>query len=103
MTRETILARLLQPGVAAIIRADGSERLIDAGRALIEGGVSAIEITMTPPNALKVIADFIRAGCVAVAAGGSLVGKEILKNRDWDKLKGLASAFVAAVAKAREK
>ena len=48
------------PGVVAIIRADNSEQLIDACSALIEGGVSGIEVTMTTPNAMKVIADVRR-------------------------------------------
>jgi 2-dehydro-3-deoxyphosphogluconate aldolase/(4S)-4-hydroxy-2-oxoglutarate aldolase len=215
MTKDQIISGLLTPGVVAIIRADNSEQLIDASRALIDGGVSGIEITMTTPNALKVIADvrrvfgdkvlagvgsildaktaeaaieagaeyvitpvlkpdviafcnrigkpifsgsytpteaqtayelgadfikifpaeglgpkyiqsirgplphlkivptggvdvntagdFIKAGCVAVAAGSTLVSKDILKNRDWAKLTDLAAQFIAAVAKARGK
>lgn len=215
MTKDQIISGLLTPGVVAIIRADSSEQLIDASRALIDGGVSGIEVTMTTPNALKVIADvckvfgdkalvgvgsvldaktaeaalaagaqyvvtpvlkpeviaycnrvgkpifsgsytpteaqtsyelgadfikifpadglgpkyisairgplphlkivptggvdvntagdFIKAGCVAVAAGSSLVSKDILKNKDWARLSDLASQFIAAVAKARAK
>jgi len=215
MNKAHIIERLLGPGVVAIIRADNSEQLIDASRALIEGGISGIEVTMTTPNALKVIADvckvfgdkalvgvgsvldvktaqaaldagaeyvvtpvlkpeviafcrsvdkpifagcyspteaqtahelgtdfvkifpadglgpayirairgplphlrivptggvdvntagdFIKAGCVAVAAGSSLVSKEILQNKDWAKLTSLAAQFIAAVAKARGK
>jgi 2-dehydro-3-deoxyphosphogluconate aldolase/(4S)-4-hydroxy-2-oxoglutarate aldolase len=215
MTKPDIIQRILHPGIVAIIRADNSEQLIEASRALIEGGIPGIEITMTTPNALKVIADvratfgdrvlagvgsvldvktaaaaleagaeyvvtpvlrpeviaycnqadkpilagaytpteaqtatelgadfvkifpadglgpkyisairgplphlkiiptggvdvntagdFIRAGCVAVAAGSSLVSKEILQNKDWNKLRDLAAAFVAAVAQARPK
>jgi 2-dehydro-3-deoxyphosphogluconate aldolase/(4S)-4-hydroxy-2-oxoglutarate aldolase len=214
MTKDQIISGLLTPGVVAIIRADSSEQLIDASRALIDGGVSGIEVTMTTPNALKVIAevcrvfgdkaivgvgsvldaktaeaaieagaeyvitpvlkpeviaycnkvgkpifagsytpteaqtayelgadfikifpadglgpkyiqgirgplphlkivptggvdvntagDFIKAGCVAVAAGSSLVSKDILKNKDWAKLTDLASQFISAVAKARK-
>jgi 2-dehydro-3-deoxyphosphogluconate aldolase/(4S)-4-hydroxy-2-oxoglutarate aldolase len=215
MTKDRIIDGLLTPGVVAIIRADNSEQLIHASRALIDGGVSGIEITMTTPNALQVIADvrrafgdkvlagvgsvldvktaeaaiaagaeyvitpvlkpdviafctrigkpifsgsytpteaqtayelgadfikifpaeglgpkyiqsirgplphlkivptggvdvntagdFIKAGCVAVAAGSSLVSKEILKKQDWTKLTDLAAQFIAAVAKARGK
>jgi 2-dehydro-3-deoxyphosphogluconate aldolase/(4S)-4-hydroxy-2-oxoglutarate aldolase len=215
MTKEQIIERILNPGVVAIIRADNSEQLIDASRALIDGGISGIEVTMTTPNALKVIADvcrvfgdkalvgvgsvldpktaqaaieagakyvvtpvlkpeviaycksvnttilsgsytpteaqtgyelgadftkifpadglgpkyisairgplphlkivptggvdvntageFIKAGCVAVAAGSTLVSKDILKNKDWAKLTDLAGQFIAAVAKARGK
>ena len=215
MNKDQIITGLLTPGVVAIIRADNSEQLIHASRALIDGGISGIEITMTTPNALKVIADvrrefgdkvlagvgsildaktaeaaieagaeyvitpvlkpeviafcnragkpifsgsytpteaqtayelgadfikifpadglgpkyiqgirgplphlkivptggvdvhtagdFIKAGCVAVAAGSSLVSKDILKNQDWAKLTDLAAQFIAVVAKARGK
>ena len=47
--------------------------------------------------------EFIKAGCAAVAAGGSLVGKDVLKSRDWAKLTETARAFVRAVAAARGK
>ncbi|MBN2447118.1 MAG: bifunctional 4-hydroxy-2-oxoglutarate aldolase/2-dehydro-3-deoxy-phosphogluconate aldolase [Phycisphaerae bacterium] len=42
-------------GLVAIIRAPGSEQLIDAVNALRDGGVTCIEVTMTTPNALDVI------------------------------------------------
>lgn len=204
---------MLNPGVVAVIRADSSEQLMDVARALVQGGVTAMEVTMTTPNALAVIecvtrelgdqilmgvgtvldtetcrmallagaqfvvtpvlkpdvialcnrysipivsgaytptealtaheagadfikifpadglgpnyikalkaplpqlqiiptggvdvntaGDFIRAGCAAVAAGSSLVSKEILKSGDWAKLSETAQAFVRAVADAR--
>jgi len=60
MTKPEILDRILNPGIVAIIRADSSEQLIDAARALYEGGVTAMEVTMTTPNALQVIADVRR-------------------------------------------
>lgn len=212
MKSQTI-ERMLHPGVVAVIRADGSEQLMNVAHALLAGGVTAMEITMTTPNALQVIADvkremgervlmgvgtvldaqtarmallagaqfvvtpvmrpeiiavcnrysvpivcgaytptealaaheagadfikifpadglgpdyikairaplpqlqiiptggvdvhtagdFIRAGCVAVAAGGSLVSKSVLASRDWDALGETARAFVRAVAEAR--
>jgi 2-dehydro-3-deoxyphosphogluconate aldolase/(4S)-4-hydroxy-2-oxoglutarate aldolase len=214
MMKHQIMAGLLDPGVVAIIRADSSDQLADACEALVAGGVTAVEVTMTTPNALGVIrevtgrmgrrilmgvgtvldditarlaieagaeyvvtpvlrpdvislcrryskpvlcgcytptealaaheagadfiklfpadglgpkyiaaikaplpqleivptggvtvdtcADFIRAGCVAVAAGSSLVSKEILKNRDWARLTVTASQFVKNVAAARK-
>ncbi|MFN0165537.1 MAG: bifunctional 4-hydroxy-2-oxoglutarate aldolase/2-dehydro-3-deoxy-phosphogluconate aldolase, partial [Bryobacteraceae bacterium] len=42
-------------GVVAVIRADKADDLIDVGRALRQGGVKFIEITMTVPGALAVI------------------------------------------------
>jgi 2-dehydro-3-deoxyphosphogluconate aldolase/(4S)-4-hydroxy-2-oxoglutarate aldolase len=57
MTKPEIIARLLDPGIVAIIRADSSEQLLDAAAALLAGGVTAMEVTMTTPNALAVIGD----------------------------------------------
>ncbi|MDX1933376.1 MAG: bifunctional 4-hydroxy-2-oxoglutarate aldolase/2-dehydro-3-deoxy-phosphogluconate aldolase [Capsulimonadales bacterium] len=213
MNKTQILERMLHPGVIAVLRADSSAQLLDVAAALEAGGVTCMEVTMTTPNALKVIeqvaermgsrvcigvgtvldaetarmallsgaqyvvtpvmkpdiihlcnrysrpivcgaytptealsahengadfikifpadglgpnyikaikaplpqleiiptggvdvhtaGDFIRAGCAAVAAGGSLVSKEVLKTSDWGKLTEVARAFVTAVAQAR--
>jgi len=51
----TTLQALKETGVVAVIRADKAEDLVDVGRALREGGVKFIEITMTVPGALGVI------------------------------------------------
>lgn len=213
MEKQKILERMVHPGVVAVIRADSSAQLMDVAKALEAGGVTAMEVTMTTPNAIDVIravraemgdrvlmgvgtvldtetcraallagaqfvvtpvmkpdviqlcnrysvpivagaytptealaaheagadfikispadglgpgyikalkaplpqlqiiptggvdihtaGDFIRAGCAAVAAGGSLVSKEVLKSGDWAKLSDTARAFVKAVADAR--
>jgi len=207
------IERMLNPGVVAVIRADSSEQLMDVARALEAGGVTAMEVTMTTPDAIEVIravrkemgsrvlmgvgtvldtetcrtallagaqfvvtpvmkpdvialcnrysvpivagaytptealaaheagadfikifpadglgpgyikalkaplpqlqiiptggvdvdtaGDFIRAGCAAVAAGGSLVSKGVLQSKEWDRLTETARRFVQAVATAR--
>lgn len=46
---------MLHPGVVAVIRADSSEQLLDVARALAGGGVTAMEVTMTTPNAIQTI------------------------------------------------
>ncbi len=46
---------LKETGVVAVIRADRAEDLIDVSRALRQGGVKFVEITMTVPGALGVI------------------------------------------------
>jgi len=50
-----MLEKLESCGVVAAIRADSSERLIDVAKALEAGGAKFIEVTMSTPNALKVI------------------------------------------------
>ncbi|XHR27054.1 MAG: bifunctional 4-hydroxy-2-oxoglutarate aldolase/2-dehydro-3-deoxy-phosphogluconate aldolase [Chthoniobacteraceae bacterium] len=60
-----------------------------------------LQIIPTGGVNLQTIDAFIKAGCVAVGAGSSLVSKEVLKNKDWKKLTETAAAFVEAIKKAR--
>ena len=53
--RMTALKRILDTGIAAVIRAQSSEHLMRVADAIKEGGVDVIEVTMTTPNALQVI------------------------------------------------
>jgi 2-dehydro-3-deoxyphosphogluconate aldolase/(4S)-4-hydroxy-2-oxoglutarate aldolase len=55
VTASEIIRQIETSGLVAIIRASGSEELIDAVQALRQGGVTCIEVTMTTPNALEVI------------------------------------------------
>jgi len=54
-SKERTLQALTETGVVAVIRADKAEDLVNVGRALRQGGVKFIEITMTVPGALAVI------------------------------------------------
>ncbi|MBM3883456.1 MAG: bifunctional 4-hydroxy-2-oxoglutarate aldolase/2-dehydro-3-deoxy-phosphogluconate aldolase [Verrucomicrobia bacterium] len=60
-TRENRIARLVEPGIIAIIRAPNAAVVLPAARALLEGGVLAIEVTMTTPQALNAIRDVQQA------------------------------------------
>lgn len=55
MSKETNLQRVLDSGIVAIVRSPDSQQLVDVARALADGGVEVIEITMTVPDALDVI------------------------------------------------
>ena len=55
LRRDRNLQIILETGIIAVIRAQSSEQLVDVAKALREGGVKAIEVTMTTPNALEVI------------------------------------------------
>jgi len=54
--RSAVLAEIETTGVVAVIRADSGKQLVDTCRALVAGGVTACEITMTTPNAIEAIA-----------------------------------------------
>jgi 2-dehydro-3-deoxyphosphogluconate aldolase/(4S)-4-hydroxy-2-oxoglutarate aldolase len=51
-----ILRRIRNQKVIALIRADSPDSLLECARALAAGGLSIIELTMTTPNALGVLA-----------------------------------------------
>lgn len=61
-----------------------------------------LQVIPTGGVTVDTAADFINAGCVALAAGSSLVSKDVLKNSDWKQLSETASAFVEAIRKARD-
>jgi 2-dehydro-3-deoxyphosphogluconate aldolase/(4S)-4-hydroxy-2-oxoglutarate aldolase len=56
MTGNENLQRVLDSGIVAILRAPSSEQLINVARALFEGGIDVIEVTLTVPDALEVLA-----------------------------------------------
>ena len=55
MEKEKRLELMRETGVVAIMRANSPDQLLSAADAIKEGGVNAIEVTMTTPGALDVI------------------------------------------------
>ncbi len=62
-----------------------------------------LQIIPTGGVTVETAGGFIDAGCVALAAGSSLVSKDVLKRGNWKALSATAAAFVEAVKKARAK
>ena len=58
--KSEIISLLTDPGVIAVVRAQKVEQVLPLSEALIEGGVIAIEITMTTPNAIGAIREAAR-------------------------------------------
>src|SRR5947208_11280744 len=56
-TKSEIISLLTNPGIVAVVRAQSAEQVGPLSEALIAGGVIAIEITMTTPNAIAAISD----------------------------------------------
>jgi 2-dehydro-3-deoxyphosphogluconate aldolase / (4S)-4-hydroxy-2-oxoglutarate aldolase len=46
---------LLKPGIVAVVRALSAEQVIPLAEALVAGGIHAVEITMTTPDAIEAI------------------------------------------------
>lgn len=55
MSRDACVKQVLETGIVAIVRSHDSQQLVEVARALVDGGVTVIEITMTVPHALDVI------------------------------------------------
>ena len=54
-TKAEIMSLLMNPGIIAVVRAQSAAQVPLLSEALIAGGVIAIEITMTTPNAIEAI------------------------------------------------
>lgn len=95
-SRSEIISLLTHPGIIAVVRTDKTEQVPLVCEALIAGGVIALEITFTVPNALDAIREASRrfstqalvgAGTVlnaatcreAIAAGAEFVVSPIAK------------------------
>jgi 2-dehydro-3-deoxyphosphogluconate aldolase/(4S)-4-hydroxy-2-oxoglutarate aldolase len=61
MSKDTDLRRVLDCGVVAVVRSPDSQQLVEVARALADGGVTVVEITMTVPDALDVVRQVRRA------------------------------------------
>lgn len=70
MDKETVLTRIQEAGIVAVVRAETSEQAVRIADACMEGGVAAIELTFTVPQADKVIADLAKR----YADGGIILG-----------------------------
>ena len=77
MPKLASINRLLTPGIIAILRSPTGAKLIDAAKAALAGGVTAMEVTMTTPGALNVIRDTKRAlGDQIIMGVGSVLDSE---------------------------
>jgi 2-dehydro-3-deoxyphosphogluconate aldolase / (4S)-4-hydroxy-2-oxoglutarate aldolase len=54
-SKNQVISMLADPGIIAVVRAQRADQVIPLSQALIEGGVVAVEITMTTPNAIAAI------------------------------------------------
>lgn len=72
--RSTLISRLVSPGIISVVRTDHPRQVPSICEALLAGGVIAIEITFTVPNALEVIRDACRQfGSQALIGAGTVL------------------------------
>jgi len=77
MSKSSTLARLLDGGIVAVLRAPRGELLADAAEALAAGGVEAVEVTFTVPRAHRVLEQVAdRLGDRIVLGAGTVLDPE---------------------------
>lgn len=77
MTRQAIAERIIEIGILPVVRAASGAEAIAVGDALGEGGIRALEITMTVPGAVNVIAEAVaRYGDEFLIGAGTVLDAE---------------------------
>ena len=99
-----IVSRLLDPGIIAVIRTERADQVMPVCEALLAGGVSALEITLTVPDALKLIGVASRQfGARAVVGAGSVLNaaaaREVLDAGAEYLVSPITRAEIAAVGR----
>jgi 2-dehydro-3-deoxyphosphogluconate aldolase / (4S)-4-hydroxy-2-oxoglutarate aldolase len=73
-SRANIIQLLTHPGVVAVIRTPQADQVLPVCEALLAGGIHALEITLTVPNALAVLKEATRTfGSAAVVGAGTIL------------------------------
>ena len=72
VTAQTVVDRIAAAGVIAVVRAPSAEAAVRTGLALAAGGVSAIEVTFSTPDAPAAIAE-LRAADAGLLVGAGTV------------------------------
>jgi 2-dehydro-3-deoxyphosphogluconate aldolase/(4S)-4-hydroxy-2-oxoglutarate aldolase len=77
MTRESVVERIIEVGILPVVRAASAAEAIAVADALGDGGIRALEITMTVPGAVKVIAEAVtRYGDTFLIGAGTVLDAE---------------------------
>lgn len=73
MTKEEVRRRILEVGICPVVRAQSPEQALAATEAVCAGGIPVVEITMTVPGAVEVIAELSRTAGKDVLVGAGTV------------------------------
>jgi 2-dehydro-3-deoxyphosphogluconate aldolase/(4S)-4-hydroxy-2-oxoglutarate aldolase len=73
MTKAEITKKIVDIGVVPVVRAASAAQAIAAAEAVCAGGISVVEVTMTVPGAIEVIAQLVKTMGSAVLVGAGTV------------------------------
>jgi 2-dehydro-3-deoxyphosphogluconate aldolase/(4S)-4-hydroxy-2-oxoglutarate aldolase len=72
MSREEVRARITEVGIVSAIRASSPEDALFAAQAVASGGIPIVELTMTVPGAIEVIAHMVRNAPELIVGAGTV-------------------------------
>jgi 2-dehydro-3-deoxyphosphogluconate aldolase/(4S)-4-hydroxy-2-oxoglutarate aldolase len=75
--RQDLIEELTSARAVAVLRANGASSAAAAARAIVAGGVRAIEVTMTVPDAYEVMQQLAGDGSLILGAGTVLTAEEV--------------------------
>jgi 2-dehydro-3-deoxyphosphogluconate aldolase/(4S)-4-hydroxy-2-oxoglutarate aldolase len=77
MSKADVLHRIREVGIVPVVRAESADEAGRAIAAIVAGGVPVLEVTMTVPGAVSLIADLCRRfGSDAVVGAGTVLDPE---------------------------
>lgn len=76
MDKKAVLERITSTGLVPVIRAQSADEAAAVVEAIQAGGLSVLEITMTVPNAVQLIADVVRRAPGALVGAGTVLDPE---------------------------
>jgi 2-dehydro-3-deoxyphosphogluconate aldolase/(4S)-4-hydroxy-2-oxoglutarate aldolase len=75
--RNSVLKTMVDTGVVAVMRTSSSEELVNVARALKDGGLVTMEVTLTVPGALDAIANIAKVmGNEVIIGAGTVLDTE---------------------------
>lgn len=73
MTKEQVRKRIIEIGIVPVVRAQSAAQAAAAAEAVCAGGIPVVEVTMTVPDALQVIAKLVNTVGTEVLVGAGTV------------------------------
>lgn len=73
MSKTEAIERIVRTGVVPVVRAESARQAMMAAEAVCEGGIGIVEVTMTVPGAIEVIAELAKTAGDQVLVGAGTV------------------------------
>ena len=76
MNKKEVRERILEIGIVPVVRANSQAEAAFAANAVMRGGIPIVEITMTVPGAIGVIAELVRSAPEVLVGAGTVLDAE---------------------------